>query len=93
MVIYCQDQPGRGQLSNILTEANIKLRDVKLAAAIDVHESTYYRWLERGQKAEKLLELGQKIPEADVLFLQFLHSIRQSEAEGEVVINYTKQHI
>jgi hypothetical protein len=42
MVIYCQDQPGRGQLSNILTEANIKLRDVKLAAAIDVHESTYY---------------------------------------------------
>ena len=56
------------------------------AAAIGINESTYYRWLERGEKALKLDELGKKIPETEKIFCKFCKSVRQSEAEGQVNI-------
>lgn len=55
-------------------------------ASIGIHEATYYRWLERGNKALKLKMLGKKIPETEKIFCEFCESIRQSEAEGEVVL-------
>ena len=55
-------------------------------AALNIPERTYYSWLERGQKAEKLMEIGKKIPETEKIFLQFSQSIRTSDAEGEVNI-------
>ena len=55
-------------------------------ASMGITERSYYHWLERGQKAEKLEELGQKIPETEEIFFQFFQSVRQSDAEGEVNI-------
>ena len=78
MVIYYQDKPGRSQLPNILTEANIKLRDVKLAASTVICERVYYDWIERGMKAEKLAELCKKVPETEKIFCKLCKSIRQS---------------
>ena len=58
---------------------------IKVAvASLGIPERTYYTWLERGQKAEKLEELGKKVPETEEIFLQFSQSVRQSNAEGEV---------
>jgi hypothetical protein len=56
------------------------------AAAIGVPERSYYNWLERGQKAEKLAETGKKIPETEKIFWQFWQSVQQAEAEAEVTI-------
>ena len=56
------------------------------AAAIGICERTYYYWLERGEKALKLKEIGRKVPQEEKIFLQFLQSVRQSEAEGEVAL-------
>ncbi|MHB8276448.1 MAG: hypothetical protein ACYDIA_02185 [Candidatus Humimicrobiaceae bacterium] len=55
-------------------------------AAIGIHESTYYRWLERGENALKLKMLGKKIPEDEKIFCELCESIRQSEAEGQINI-------
>ena len=85
MATYYQDKPGRGQLPNILTEANIKLSDVKLAAATVICKRVYYYWLERGSKTEKLQEFGRKIPETEKIYKQFVQSVRQSESEGELL--------
>ena len=49
------------------------------AAAIGIHESTYYRWLERGQKAMKLQEIGRKIPQEEKIFCEFCDMVRQFE--------------
>ena len=56
------------------------------AAAIGVPERSFYNWLERGSKAEKLAEIGKKIPEEEKIFWQFWQSIRQADAEGQVNI-------
>ena len=56
------------------------------AAAIGVPERTYYTWLERGQKAEKMAEIGKKIPETEKIFSQFSQSVRQAEGESQVVL-------
>ena len=56
------------------------------AAAIGVPERSYYNWLERGLKAEKLAEIGKKIPETEKIFWQFWQSVRQSEAEAQVML-------
>ena len=42
--------------------------------------------MERGLKAEKLFEQGKKLPETEVLFLQFLQSVRQSTAQGKQIL-------
>ena len=60
MVIYYQDKPERGQLPNILTEANTKLCDVRIAAA-GIHKRTYYWWVQREQKAEAEGEVANKL--------------------------------
>ena len=56
------------------------------AAAIGICERTYYYWLERGLRAQKLRDLNKKVPKKEKIFLQFLQSVRQAEAEGEVAI-------
>jgi len=56
------------------------------AAALGICERAYYNWLERGSKAEKLSELGRKVPEEDKIYLQFMQSVRQAEGESQVVL-------
>ena len=56
------------------------------AAAIGVPERSYYNWLERGQKAEKLAESVKKIPETEKIFWQFWQSVQQAEAEANIVL-------
>ena len=51
-----------------------------------VAEKSYYNWLERGANAEKLHDAGKKVPETEKLFLQFLQSVRQAEANANVVL-------
>jgi hypothetical protein len=57
-----------------------------VAQSEHVTERTYYAWIERGLKAEKLFETGKKLPETEVLFLQFLQSVRQAEANANIVL-------
>jgi disulfide oxidoreductase YuzD len=56
------------------------------AAAIGVPERSYYNWLERGQKAEKLAESVKKIPETEKIFWQFWQSVQQAEAEANIIL-------
>lgn len=57
---------------------------VKVAAAsVGICEKTYYNWIERGEKALDLKEKEGKIPKSEKIYLQFLQSIRQSDAVGE----------
>ncbi len=57
-----------------------------VAQSVGIGERTYYYWLERGQKALELQENDKDVPENEKIFLQFLQSVRQSEAEGEAVL-------
>ena len=57
-----------------------------VAISIGVSERTFYYWVDRGEKANKLAEAGQKVPIEEKIYLQFLQSIRQAEAEAEIVI-------
>lgn len=57
-----------------------------VAGALGIAERSYYTWLERGSKAEKLSELDKKIPDTEKIYLQLWQSVRQSESEGEVSI-------
>ncbi len=57
-----------------------------VAMSEGITERTYYSWLERGKRAEKLHELRKKVPESERLFFQFFQSIRQSEGEAQVVL-------
>ncbi len=56
------------------------------AAALNIPERNYYYWLERGSRAEKLGDLGKKVPETEKIFLQLLQSVRQAEGESQVVL-------
>jgi hypothetical protein len=56
------------------------------AAAFGVPERTYYTWLERGEKAEKMAELGKKISKKETIYCQLCQSVWQSEAEGETTL-------
>ncbi|MCL5072919.1 MAG: hypothetical protein M1308_18815 [Actinobacteria bacterium] len=78
-----------------LTEAVIEVISKKIkagcyakvvAASIGIVEKTYYNWLDRGKRAENLAEIGKKVPKEEKIFLQFLQSIRQSQAEANVKI-------
>ena len=57
-----------------------------VAMSEGITERTYYLWLERGARAEKLWEINKKIPESEVLFFQFFQSVRQSEATAQVTL-------
>lgn len=57
-----------------------------VATSIGVSERTFYYWIDRGEKVNKLYEAGQKVPNEEKIYLQFLQSIQQAEAESEVVI-------
>lgn len=52
--------------------------------AVGVWESTYYRWVERGEKALEFQEKGKKVQESEEIYCKFCESIRQAEAEAEV---------
>ena len=59
----------------------------KVAAESEgITEKTFYNWLERGERALELAEKDIKYPESEEIFLQFLQSVRQATAEGEVVL-------
>jgi len=57
-----------------------------VAMSEGITERCYYLWLERGSRAEKLWELGKKVPESEVLFFQFFQSVRQAEATAQVTL-------
>ena len=57
-----------------------------VAMSEGITERTYYLWLERGARAEKLWEINKKIPESELLFFQFFQSVRQSEATAQVTL-------
>lgn len=57
-----------------------------VATSIGISERTFYFWVERGEKANKLYEAGQKVSNEEKIYLQFLQSVRQAEAEAEVMI-------
>jgi len=57
-----------------------------VATSIGVSERTFYYWIDRGEKANKLYETGQKVPNEEKIYLQFLQSIRKAQAEAEVMI-------
>lgn len=57
-----------------------------VATSIGVSERTFYYWIDRGERASKLYETGQKVPNEEKIYLQFLQSIRQAEAEAEIMI-------
>jgi hypothetical protein len=47
-----------------------------VADSVGISQRTFYLWLERGSKAEKLYELRKKVPETERLFFQFFQSVR-----------------
>jgi hypothetical protein len=57
-----------------------------VAMSEGITERTYYRWLERGEKAEKLHELRKKVPKSERLFCQLCQSVKQSEAQAQIVL-------
>ena len=73
-------------IESIVKKLNVGAYAKYVAISEGITERTYYLWLERGAKAEKLWELGKKIPETEVLFLQFLQSVRQAEANANIIL-------
>ena len=57
-----------------------------VAEAVGIHRATYYRWLERGEKARKLKELGKKVPKEEKIYCDFCDMVLVAEAEAEVTI-------
>lgn len=75
-----------GLIENFVKKLKIGSYAKYVAMSEGITERTYYLWLERGAKAEKLWEMGRKVPEEEVLFFQFFQSIRQAEAESQVLL-------
>ena len=57
-----------------------------VALSENISERVYYKWIARGLKSEKLAELGKKIPETEKIYVQFVQSVRQADAEAQVVM-------
>lgn len=53
------------------------------AEAQGVDESTYYRWLQRGEVATKAAENDGPVDEKELAYADFLVKVRQAEAEAE----------
>jgi len=73
-------------IESIVKKLNVGAYVKYVAQSEGITERLYYMWIERGLKAEKLWEKNKKIPEAEVLFLQFLQSVRQAEANANIVL-------
>jgi transposase len=53
------------------------------AEAQGVDESTYYRWLQRGEAAAKAADNGKPVDAKELGYADFLVKVRRAEAEAE----------
>lgn len=51
---------------------------------VGICESTYYNWIERGEKALELEEKEKKIPKSEKIYLEFLESIKKAKAKAVI---------
>jgi transposase len=55
------------------------------AKAAGIHKSTYYSWMNRGEKAAEALGRGDPVTDEEAAFADFYDQISQAEAEAEAV--------
>ncbi len=53
------------------------------AARLGIDESTYYRWLQRGEATLKAAAAGEPVAAKDRQYARFVERVREAEAEAE----------